>query len=181
MLGDYDKAIDDLDRSLRLDPNNAYAYKNRGRAREMKHDLTGSLLDYTSALRLKGNLKEAQEGRARVVGQIESKSVNSPQVSEPVPRLSGADLLVDLNKYVGRPVVLLDGNVFGANNSFALVRSGGATFSINTEGIEPETFRFILGNCSGLQSAKCKMNLEITPTGGRSMNMPIVSAARMVP
>ena len=64
--------------------------------------------------------------------------------------VTGADLLVDLDTFIGKEVILTDVEVYGSNNRGALVASGGATFQISAEGIDRETFRQFLKNCSGI-------------------------------
>src|SRR6516164_8975867 len=56
--GDYDRAITDLSRGIRLDPENpssAFAYKCRGLAYFEKDDYDRAIADYTEALRLNPN------------------------------------------------------------------------------------------------------------------------------
>ena len=49
---DIEKQIRAYTEGLRLDPTSAFAYNNRGNARQNKDDLDGALQDYTEALRL---------------------------------------------------------------------------------------------------------------------------------
>ena len=66
-----------------------------------------------------------------------------PAIAADVPRLAASDLFVDLDKYVGKPVVLESMHVFGANNDGALAASGGVTFSLSSQGMDRETLRLL--------------------------------------
>lgn len=97
-------------------------------------------------------------------------------------RLDGANLLVDIRDHIGKEVILTGGKVFGADNSGALVRSGGATFKLSTEEIDKETFRFFLKNCSGItmgDGGPCTVSLRVTPTGKQILNNPILKAVKL--
>jgi tetratricopeptide (TPR) repeat protein len=70
--GDYDRAIADSTQALRLDPNFANAYSNRGNAYLRKRDYDRAIADYEAALRInpndagvKGNLETARQLRGR--------------------------------------------------------------------------------------------------------------------
>jgi hypothetical protein len=83
--------------------------------------------------------------------------------------VTGADLLVDLDKYVGHSVLLNDANVYGADQNGALATSHGVDLRISVKGIDKETFRHILQNCNDLVSGPaCKLlSLMVMPTGAR--------------
>jgi tetratricopeptide (TPR) repeat protein/formylglycine-generating enzyme required for sulfatase activity len=49
---DYDKAISDYDKAIRLDPNRAVSYNNRGNAYEAMKDYDKAISDYNEAIRL---------------------------------------------------------------------------------------------------------------------------------
>ena len=97
------------------------------------------------------------------------------------PAVTGADLLVDLEQFIGKEVILIDAEVFSADNRGALAKSGGATFRISAEGIDRETFREFLKNCSGLGlSAECKRRLLVTPNGEKARDLPILINVKIV-
>src|SRR5580658_9729006 len=50
--GDYDGAISDYTKSLKLDPRNAETYYARGIARDHKSDDKGAIEDYSNAVKL---------------------------------------------------------------------------------------------------------------------------------
>ena len=59
--------------------------------------------------------------------------------------------------------------------------TGGATFSISVEGIDRESFRFFLSNCSGIvANSHCKMPLLVTPTGQKLGGNPVVKDVKIV-
>ena len=47
--GDFDKAIDDFDMVIKLNPDDAYAYWGRGRAYRDKDELDKAIADYSMA------------------------------------------------------------------------------------------------------------------------------------
>src|SRR6516225_5306774 len=60
--GDYDRAITDLSRGIRLDPENpssAFAYKCRGLVYIEKNDFDRAIADFSEAIRLAPNYAEA--------------------------------------------------------------------------------------------------------------------------
>ncbi|SFN67398.1 tetratricopeptide repeat protein [Nitrosospira briensis] len=50
MKGNLDAGLRDHNKAIRLDPDDADHYFNRGRTREEKGDLEGALRDYTEAI-----------------------------------------------------------------------------------------------------------------------------------
>ena len=78
----------------------------------------------------------------------------------------GVDLFNDLKSYVGEEVTLIDGRVFGADNQGALIKAGSVTFKIITDGLDRETFRFLLTNCASISTDdRCDVRLAVTPAG----------------
>ena len=59
----YDQAIADLNQAIRLDPNNAVAYYNRGYAYKLKGDYDRAIADLNQAIRLDPNSVEAYISR----------------------------------------------------------------------------------------------------------------------
>jgi len=53
--GDFDRAIQDYDQAIWLDPNNALAFNNRGFAYGSKGDFDRAIRDYDEAIRLSPN------------------------------------------------------------------------------------------------------------------------------
>jgi len=63
--GEYDKAIQDLDKAIRLDPDYAGAYDNRGTAYLGKGEYDRAIQDFDQAIRLNADDEVAYVGRAR--------------------------------------------------------------------------------------------------------------------
>jgi len=103
----------------------------------------------------------------------------APGLTQDIKRVRGADLFTDLQEYAGKPVILTDGLVFGATNSGALVTTGDVTFSISVQGIDRESFRFFLTNCSDIMEQDCKVPLVVTPTGKFNMEWPVLKDVRI--
>jgi tetratricopeptide (TPR) repeat protein len=57
--GDYDRAVAEFSEAIRLKPDNARAYYNRGQAYRHRGDYGKALTDYGEAIRLKPDLMEA--------------------------------------------------------------------------------------------------------------------------
>jgi tetratricopeptide (TPR) repeat protein len=182
---DYDLAINDLNEAIRLDSNAAFAYKNRGVSYEKKNHLQKALSDYEAALQINPKIQEAIDGAKRV-NQLLAESQQMAQVQQqaPVsqnpPRIAGADLYIDLTQYIGRPVILTDGEVQGANNYGALIKAGATSFKIAIDGIDRESFRFFLKSCSGFRGEQCRTPLLVTPTGEKSGHLPVVRDVKMI-
>jgi hypothetical protein len=102
------------------------------------------------------------------------------------PAISGPDLLVDLDQFVGKEVILEHTEVHGADNDGALVKSDGVTFKISTDGIDPETFRQFLKSCSRTPAwgesrpPECKVRLLVTPNGKKFIGWPILTNVKVV-
>jgi len=61
--GQYDRAIEDLDQAIRLNPNYTEAFRNRGTAYGLKGQLDRAIQDYDQAIRLNPNYAEAYNNR----------------------------------------------------------------------------------------------------------------------
>ncbi len=97
--------------------------------------------------------------------------------AQDVSRIDGADLLVDLAKHAGHQVIIKNVDVYGASNSGALGNAGSVTVKITTTGIDPETFRYFLKNCSN----SCVVRLLATPTGEKSISgWPLLTGVKIV-
>ena len=59
-------ALQDYNEAIRLKPDYADAFNNRGIARKAKGDLEGALQDYNEAIRLKPDFAEAFNNRGNV-------------------------------------------------------------------------------------------------------------------
>jgi hypothetical protein len=95
--------------------------------------------------------------------------------------VKGVDLFVDLDQYAGKQVLLTDGQVVFATGDGALVKSGGVTFELVPDGIDRETFRYILKNCSGLITGpECQKPLLVTPTGQKQVvsGFPVLAGGK---
>jgi Flp pilus assembly protein TadD len=58
---DYDRAIEDYNAALRIDPNDAMAYSSRGIAYHYKKDYRRARADYEKALQLDPNQTNARD------------------------------------------------------------------------------------------------------------------------
>ena len=61
--GDYDRAIEDCNTAIKLQPDYADAYANRGAAYRSKDDYDRAIEDQTTAIKLKPSLVEAYYNR----------------------------------------------------------------------------------------------------------------------
>ncbi len=61
----FSEAIRCYSEAIRLQPDLAEAYNNRGSARSDNNDLQGAMADYDEAIRLKPDLAEAYYNRGR--------------------------------------------------------------------------------------------------------------------
>jgi tetratricopeptide (TPR) repeat protein len=68
-LGDFDAAIADFERALRIKPKLAEAFSGRGAARNAKGDREGALLDFERALKINKKLVEVYNNRGHVLLQ----------------------------------------------------------------------------------------------------------------
>jgi tetratricopeptide (TPR) repeat protein len=62
-LGQYDGVIESSDAAIKVDPNDACGYLNRGRAWYYKHDLDRAIADYTETIRRDPTFHEAFANR----------------------------------------------------------------------------------------------------------------------
>jgi Sel1 repeat len=108
-----------------------------------------------------------------------------PTSAQEPKRLTGADLFIDLQEYVCKQVILTDGEVFSAGNSYALIKAGGITFNMIIEDIDRESFRFFLTNCTGLPqprpkgAPRCDVPLLVTPTGKYGAVGPVLKSVKI--
>jgi hypothetical protein len=104
------------------------------------------------------------------------------QVSAQEPkRLKGVDLFVDLKEYVGIPVILLDGTVYGASNDGATVKAGSVYFRLRFDGADRENLRFFLSNCGGVMPSNiCSLPLLVTPMKEKLGESPMLGAVKIM-
>jgi hypothetical protein len=81
----------------------------------------------------------------------------------PADAMTGDDLLADLDRLIGKEVLLTDANVGGAGND-------GAAFKISDQGIDRETFGYLLENCHMVtEPPECQgLRLLVTLSGQKS-------------
>ena len=95
-------------------------------------------------------------------------------------RVKGADLFIDMQQYIGKQVILTNGNVFAAGTEYAYVRAGGVSFYMSVDGIDKESFRYFLSNCSGIGTgAKCTMPLLVSLTGEKRNGDPVIKSVKI--
>jgi len=108
-------------------------------------------------------------------------ALSTAALAENPSKIVGADLYIDLAQYAGRVVILTDGGVVAADNFGALIVAAAVRFKIITDGIDPESFRFMLKNCSSIMlQSQCKFPLLVTPTGEKSANLPVLKDVKMI-
>ena len=70
IFSDYKGAIADLDTAIRLDPDNFFAYFNRGVAKGELGDYKGAIVDFDTAIRLKPDYAKAYFNRGIVKAEL---------------------------------------------------------------------------------------------------------------
>jgi tetratricopeptide (TPR) repeat protein len=65
---EYDRAVVDLNKAIRLDPKSSNAYKNRSFAYDSKGEYDHAIADLNEAIRLDPNNAKARSALARVMG-----------------------------------------------------------------------------------------------------------------
>src|SRR6516162_9965070 len=73
--GEYDRAIQDYDQSIKLNPDYYRAFNNRGVAYQKKGEYQRAILDYDEAIRLKPTLEAVWNGRCwsrAIVGELQA-------------------------------------------------------------------------------------------------------------
>ncbi len=74
--GEYDRAIQDYDQAIRLNPNDAQAFNNRGNVYVTKGQYDRAIQDYDQAIRL--NPKDAKALLYRGIAQFEQGEFDAP-------------------------------------------------------------------------------------------------------
>ena len=69
-LGNYEKAIRELDQALRMNPKDAWSYHNRGYAKRNLGQHSAAILDYDAAIRLDPNNAKAYVNRGIAKGEL---------------------------------------------------------------------------------------------------------------
>jgi hypothetical protein len=85
-------------------------------------------------------------------------------LAAPAHAITGADLFVDLQQYIGKEVVLEDVEVYGADNDGARAKASGVTFGLSWQGADRETMRQLLRDCHTISGCK-GLRLLVTPSG----------------
>ena len=70
LAGDNDGALRDLDEAIRLSPNLAAAFSNRGVIHLQKHDYPRAILDFDAALALDPTLAAAFNNRGNAYNEL---------------------------------------------------------------------------------------------------------------
>ena len=65
--GDYDRAIEDYNQAIKLNPKDAKTYNNRGRAHYYKGDYDRAIEDYNQAIKLNPEYVIAYNNRGRAL------------------------------------------------------------------------------------------------------------------
>jgi tetratricopeptide (TPR) repeat protein len=63
---DFKGAIQDYDEALKINPENATAYNNRGAAKMMLKELDAAMVDFNKAISLNSKYADAYDNRGRV-------------------------------------------------------------------------------------------------------------------
>jgi tetratricopeptide (TPR) repeat protein len=72
-MGNLQAALVDLNQAIKVKPNYADAYYNRGKARTALRDAKGAIADFTQAVRFNSNLAEAYGNRGLLYSEIGNK------------------------------------------------------------------------------------------------------------
>jgi hypothetical protein len=94
-------------------------------------------------------------------------------------QLSGADLFIELDQYVDKPVIVTDCEIGIADNYGPSLNCNNKHFILSTDGIDSESFQFFLKNCTGFAQPQCKLPLLVTPTGQKRGNYPVLKSVRI--
>ena len=90
--------------------------------------------------------------------------------------------MVDLDRYIDKQVIVSGCVIYLASNDGASMMCGGVTFKIIVDGIDRETFRYFLKNCSGLgEQPNCRMPVFATPIGKKWGSSPLLKDVKIVP
>ena len=81
--GEYDRAIADYTEAIRIKPDYAEAYRNRGVAYAEKGEYDRAIADYTEAIRLKPDYAEAYYNRGIAYARKASTTKPSPTTRKP--------------------------------------------------------------------------------------------------
>jgi tetratricopeptide (TPR) repeat protein len=84
LQGDYDRSIADYTEAIRLDPNNATTFYNRGVATGHKRDFEKAIADYSEAIRLNPKFVEAYHNRADSYAKVKDHDKAIADYSEAI-------------------------------------------------------------------------------------------------
>ncbi|HKP39239.1 MAG TPA: tetratricopeptide repeat protein [Pyrinomonadaceae bacterium] len=65
--GDLDKALEDLNKAIKLQPNNVYAYQNRASLHKKRKEPDEALADYSKAIKINSKFAFAYQGRGMLL------------------------------------------------------------------------------------------------------------------
>jgi hypothetical protein len=96
-------------------------------------------------------------------------------------QMTGADLFIDLAQYAGKQVLVADCYFSNAENTGGFLHCKNVTFRVIADGIDPESFRYFLKNCTRLLETKtqCTMPFLVTPTGQKVVNLPVLKDVKI--
>lgn len=114
--GDYDAAISDFNKSIRLNPRHGRAFNNRGNAEECLHDYKSALIDFARAIEL--NYQNAYPNRAALRSKLGDKR---GAVSDLTQCILHKNLLIDSHACRGWELELL-GDKKAATEDFLYVQ-----------------------------------------------------------
>ena len=101
MLEQYEEAIADFTQAIRLNPNDALAYNNRGLTCAELNDLTGAIADFTQAIRLNPNDALAYNNQGITRAELNDLTGAIADFSEAI-RLNPDDAAAYINRGVAR-------------------------------------------------------------------------------
>lgn len=61
--GDLDAALEDLNKAIKIQPDNVYAYNDRAVVHEKRNELAAAMADYSKAIKISSNFAPAYRGR----------------------------------------------------------------------------------------------------------------------
>jgi hypothetical protein len=96
-------------------------------------------------------------------------------------QMPGAHLFIDLAQYIGKQILVTDCYFSNAENTGGFLHCKSVTFRVIADGIDPESFRYFLKNCTRLLETKtqCTMPFLVTPTGQKVVNLPVLKDVKI--